>query len=137
MKAFEHRVGILRDSIDASGRQDFARALEAMDEDVEVHLPPAFPGAGTARGHEGWLRLQAEFEEAFAGVDYEPEEFEQAGDRILVRIRYSGTARHTEIPIDVDVYWLYTFRGAKIRRMDVFLDREEATAAAGLSEPGE
>lgn len=134
---FDQRVAMLRESIQASARQDFAKALQAMDDDLELHLPPDFPGTGARRGHEGWLRAQAEFEEVFADIDYEPQEFLPAGDRILATIRYIGHARHTEIPVDVLVYWLYAFRDGKVVRMDVYFDREQALAAAGLPEPGE
>ena len=106
-----------------------------MTEDVEVRFPPEYPGGGTIRGHESWRRAQLEFEEAFADVVYEPEEFLEAGDRVLVSIRYRGHARHTEIPVDMPVYWLYAFRGDKVARMDVYLDRPSALSAAGLSDP--
>jgi ketosteroid isomerase-like protein len=57
-------------------------------------------------------------------------------DRVLAAVRFIARARHTEIPIDTPVYWLYTIRAGRIVKMVVYLDRAEALEAAGLSEQG-
>jgi ketosteroid isomerase-like protein len=74
----------------------------------------------------------AELEEAFQDIRYEPQEFLDEGDLVLATVRTTGHARHTGLPVDVPVYWLYFFRGGMVVRMDAYLDRDQAFEAAGL-----
>jgi ketosteroid isomerase-like protein len=130
----EERIDILRRSFEGTARGDSAATLKAFDEDFELRLPPEFPGGGAGRGHDHWMKVQAQFEEAFQDVSYEPQEFLDSGDQVVATVRYSGHARHTGIPVDMPVYWVYTFRSLKIVRVDAFLDRDQALEAAGLRE---
>jgi ketosteroid isomerase-like protein len=127
-------VNILRSSFEATQRGDFEATLKDFDPDFELRLPPEFPGAGTGHGHQAWLRAQQQFEEAFRDISYEPKEFVDAGDRVLAAVRFTGHARHTGIPVDLLVYWVYTFRDDRIVAADVFLDRPRALEAVGLSD---
>ena len=126
-------VNILRSSFEATQRGDFEATLKDFDPDFELRLPAEFPGAGTGHGHQAWLRAQQQFEEAFRDIRYEPQEFVDAGDRVLAAVRFTGHARHTGIPVDLLVYWVYTFRDDRIVAADVFLDRPRALGAVGLS----
>ena len=130
----EERIEILRRSFEGTAQGDSARMLRDFDEEFELRLPPEFPGGGKGRGHSHWVKVQAQFEEAFEDISYEPEEFLESGDQVLAAVRYRGHARHTRIAVDMPVYWLYTFGKAKIERVEAFLDRDQALEAAGLSE---
>jgi ketosteroid isomerase-like protein len=130
----QERIEILRRSFEGTARGDLATTLRDFDEEVELRLPAEFPGGGTGRGHDHWIKVQAQFEEAFQEISYEPQEFLEGGDQIVAAVRYRGQARHTGISVDMPVYWVYRFRGMKIVRVEVFFDRDEALQAAGLRE---
>jgi ketosteroid isomerase-like protein len=130
----KERIDILRKSFEGTARGDPESALRDFDEDFELRLPDEFPGGGVGRGGDHWMKIQAQFEEAFQDISYEPQEFLDRDDRVLTTVRYKGRARHTGIAVDMQVYWLYTFRGAKIVRVEAFLDRDKALEAAGLRE---
>jgi ketosteroid isomerase-like protein len=127
-------VEVVRRSFEGTARGDLAATLRDFDEDFEIGLPAEFPGATVGRGRDAWAQLQAQFEEAFRDIKYEPEEFTDKGDRVLATVRYTGHARHTGIPVDMSVYWLYMFSNGKIVRAEAFLDKNKALEAAGLQE---
>jgi ketosteroid isomerase-like protein len=113
---------------------DFSYLPGLIHEDCEFRLPPDFPGTQGTRGPEGFLSVVREFEDAFEETRYEPDEFVNQGDRLFVAVRTTGRARHTGIPLDVFLYWVYTFREGKVVEMENFRDRAKALEAVGLSE---
>jgi len=79
--------------------------------------------ASKERWEDGWETLQTE-----------PEEFIDAGDRVLVTVHFAGRGRESGIDVEARLYEVYTLRGGKITRMDEFTDRPEALEAVGLRE---
>jgi ketosteroid isomerase-like protein len=79
--------------------------------------------------------------EAFAGgmrawlaawerpLKVEAEEFTQAGNRILVLIRWKGRGKGSGVEMEAEGAHLWTFRDGLAIRFDVYRDREEARAA--------
>jgi ketosteroid isomerase-like protein len=65
--------------------------------DPEIVLRPAgiLPESSEMRGHEGVLRFTTNQAEAFEALSVEPEEFIDAGERVVVPVRLGGRARHT------------------------------------------
>jgi ketosteroid isomerase-like protein len=130
----EENMDMVRRAYEGTNRRDFSYLPSLIDADCELRLPSQFPGTQTARGPVGFLRALMEVEEAFQDIRYEPQEFLDDGDLVLATVRTTGHARHTGLPIELSLYWLYTFRTEMIVRMEVFLDRTEALEAAELSE---
>ena len=62
-----------------------------------------------------------------------PEQFVDAGDRVLVTVHFAGRGRDG-IEVDARVYEVYTVSRGKIIRMDEFTERSDALEAVGLSE---
>jgi ketosteroid isomerase-like protein len=113
---------------------DFSYLPGLIHEECEFRLPPDFPGTQDARGPEGFLSVVREFEDAFEDTRYEPDEFVGQEDRLFVAVRTIGRAKHTGIPIDLFLYWVYTFRDGMVVQMEAFRDRAAALEAVGLSE---
>jgi ketosteroid isomerase-like protein len=130
----EENLKIIRRVLEAAQAGDDERVLADFHEEVEMHEPPELPGASVRRGHSGYREARVGLEETFREIAYEPEEFIDAGERVLVGIRYRGRARYSDLPVDLLMYWLYAFRAEKVIRVDVFFDRAAALDAAGLSE---
>ena len=74
--------------------------------------------------------------ESFESFRMEPEEFMDAGDRVLVFLRVLGPGRGSGIDRKVRPAHLWTVRGGKGVRVEAFTERARgaALAAAGLSE---
>jgi ketosteroid isomerase-like protein len=93
-----------------------------------------FPRRGEWHGPEGLLKFGLSQMEVIEDMRLEPDDFIDAGDRVLVRLRIGGTARHTGLPVEFSVIHAITYRDGKAARIDVYERLEEALEAAGLSE---
>ena len=130
----QENVERIRRAFEGTTTGDFSYLQDLIDENCEFQLPPDFPGTQMARGPQGFVSVVEEFEEAFEDIRYDPEEFFDQGDRLLVKVRTVGHAKHTRLPVEATVYWVYAFREGKVVTMDAHLDRTAALEAVGLSE---
>jgi len=67
-------------------------------------------------------------------ISLEPQEFIDAGDRVVVPLQFGGEARYTGIEVKFAVVHVVTIRDGKVARLDIYMTRAEALEAAGLSE---
>jgi ketosteroid isomerase-like protein len=119
------------------------RALESFrDGDVEGALALGHPEIVSARadpdgavfhGHDGLLRLMADWVEGFEEWSYEAEEYVDAGDRVVVRLRQWGRGAGSGAPVEAQNWIVYALEDGLIRRVHIYSDGRQAYAAAGLS----
>ena len=102
----------------------------------DVVLTPSglLPEAGQMHGHSGMVQFVTTQMGAFQKMWIEPQEFIDAGDRVVVPVRFGGEARHTELPVEFSVVHVTTLRDGKVARIDMYQSKAEALEAAGLSE---
>ena len=62
------------------------------------------------------------------------EEFIDAGDKVVVRSLHKSRGAESGIPVETDIWYVWTAHAGKAVRVDIFNDRREALEAAGLSE---
>jgi ketosteroid isomerase-like protein len=109
--------------------------LDYFTEDAELVPPPIYPDVESVYvGREGWKRWLEQIDDVFDDWGFEAEEFLDAGSRVVVLVRTSGTAKQSGAAVTIPAAHLHTLRDARIVRLEVFLDRREALEAAGLSE---
>jgi ketosteroid isomerase-like protein len=82
------------------------------------------------RGHDGAVRFFVTQTEAFDALRLEPQDFLEIPDRLVVTLRISGHARHSGIDVKFERTHVFTYRGDKVLRMEVYADRTEAFEAA-------
>jgi ketosteroid isomerase-like protein len=85
-------------------------------------------------GPDGVIAYMERWEGEWEELQTIPEEFVDAGDRVLITVHFSGRGRTSAIEVDARLYEVYTLHEGKITRMDEFTDRAAALEAAGLSE---
>jgi len=85
-------------------------------------------------GHEGMLRFTASQMEAFQQMSLEPLEFIDAGDQLVVPVRFGGRARNTGIEVEFRATHVFTIHDGKVTRMDIYESKAEALEAVGLRE---
>jgi ketosteroid isomerase-like protein len=95
---------------------------------------PTFLEVGEWHGYEGLLRFTQDQTDGFEQMWLEVDEFIDAGDRLLVAVRWGGRARHTGLPVEFDAMHVWTMRDGKAARFDIYETREEALEAVGLKE---
>jgi ketosteroid isomerase-like protein len=129
----QENVETVRRIYDAFGEGDFARALEEGEPDFEW-IPPEQDIQGPVQGLEGLRRFLEDQNEAFEDLRVEAEELKDHGDKVLALIRVRGRGRASGVEIDIRAANLWTFRGGRLIRGQVFPEREKALEAAGLKE---
>jgi hypothetical protein len=106
-----------------------------LDERFELHLPPDYPeGEPVFRGREGMGRFIAMLRESWEDWRFEPVEFLDADERVLVFGRILAEGGASGAPIELETAHVWTLGSQGATSMNVYRDRSEALEAAGLSE---
>ena len=120
----------MRRAYKAIARGETEAALELIDRDVEVRDRPEAPDPQTYHGHEGVRdALQATWD-TFEMVEFEPQQFVEIGDRIVVVIRMRGRGKGSGVPVEDRIAHLWTMRDGKAWRLQVYSDPDRAIADA-------
>ena len=127
-------VETLRAAYEAANRGDWDSAFRGMHPDFEWKTADQVPLAGTYRGPEEVRRFFGDQRKAFEEVFFEPEQFFERGDRIVVFVLGSFRPTGSSARVEVRIAHLWTMRGGKAARCEAFPVREEALGAVGLSE---
>jgi ketosteroid isomerase-like protein len=132
----ESKVDVARRAVDTYNRRDVDGAFaELLTPDFEWHpaIVRALDGGGY-RGREGVDRFAADTSENWEELQTVAEEFRDLGDRVLVLGRLKGRGKGSGVPVDQPFANILDFRGDRIWRSRVYLDRAEGLRVAGLSE---
>jgi ketosteroid isomerase-like protein len=121
----EANVELVRAIYDRLRAGDLEGGLALIDREFEGRDRPELPDPQVYRGHQGVLdSLRASFAE-FDSVDFVPEEFIDAGDRVVVVFRFQGIGRGSGVRIDERLHHVWTVRGGKAVRMEARSGRPE------------
>ena len=130
------KVDIARRAIDAFNRRDvdglFAE-LATPDFEYYPAIVRALDGGGYS-GPEGVERFAADTSENWAELQVVAEELRDLDERVLVLGRLKGRGKGSGAPVDQPFVTILDFRGNRIWRSRVYLDRAEGLRAAGPSE---
>jgi ketosteroid isomerase-like protein len=102
--------------------------------DVVLKTSGMFPETAEMHGHSGILRFIATQMDAFQKMWIEPQEFIDAGNRVVVPVRFGGEARHTGLEVEFSVVHVTSVRAGKVARIDMYRNKADALEAAGLTE---
>lgn len=129
----QENVEVVRRAFDAYARDDLEALLEELDQGVEwkqFEEPAPVYGRNNVRGairrwNETWDQLQVQ-----------AEEYIDAGEFVVVLLRFRGLGRASGAPVEQATYHVFTVRNGRIARMVEYGPgkRSEALEAVGLSE---
>jgi ketosteroid isomerase-like protein len=105
---------------------------DMMDERIEVHDHDALD-QGAYRGHAGVERWLRDWGDAWAEWSFEPEEFIDAGDAVIVVGHMHAKGMGSGVELDRQDALVYRFRDDKIVRTDYYNSKEQGLEAAGVS----
>jgi ketosteroid isomerase-like protein len=112
--------------------------FDAFDPEFELHPDPAAEWVGVDdffRGPDGVRSYMAQVYEAFEDYRPEVEKVLDAGDKVITLAIEHGRGRRSGATVEARrTAHVWTMRANKPIRLDLYLDREEALSAAGLSE---
>jgi ketosteroid isomerase-like protein len=130
----EAEIETLRAVYEAISRGDWDAALRNAGPEFEFIPPAQNPIAGTYRGGEEVRGFFTELWAAFEDVSIEPGPFLQADDLIVVSLVMTLSPSDSGAKVEMRITHLWTMRDGRPIRCRVFLEREDAVRAAGLSE---
>jgi ketosteroid isomerase-like protein len=100
-----------------------------------VHLSQANePDQGPHYGLEALTKYMRGFLSGWKDWRIEAKEFREAGDTYVVRVRRVGLGKGSGMRVEDEGFHLWTFRGNKVVRIEVYAQECEALEAAGLRE---
>jgi ketosteroid isomerase-like protein len=123
-------VEIVRSFTEAYLRGDHVGAISHLAADVVYEVGQELPARRPDELLAMWKRWEAEWER----IELIPEEYIDAGDQVVVAVRYSGRGRASGIELEDRSFEVHTVRDGKVARKRDFKTRSEALEAAGLSE---
>jgi ketosteroid isomerase-like protein len=105
---------------------------DAMSKDIESYDHDV-PESGDYRGFDGFVRFLENWGEAWAEWSMDPQEFLDAGNKVVVFIRMKATG-HSGVTLERDDAIVYTVDGDLLTRIDYYNNRREALESVGLAE---
>jgi ketosteroid isomerase-like protein len=127
----QENVQIVRSSFEAFNRGDLSGVLEPLSDDLVTYR--AAPFGDSHHGPDGFLEATMDWIEGFAEWSVTPEEFIDAGDRVVVRMVQAGRGEGSGVPVEGVFWFVYTIRDGKIVRLEMHARQDQALEAAGLS----
>lgn len=124
---------LARRGYEAYNREGPYAILRFLDPEI-VWGTPEQGTEGLYHGHEGVRKFLADFFEVFEEAQLDPEEFIDAGDRLLVPFRFRAKAKGSGLEIEEHWVHVWTIRGGKAVRLEQYTDRSAAMKATGVSE---
>jgi ketosteroid isomerase-like protein len=95
-----------------------------------------WPDQQVYRGPEGAMQFNSEWAAAWDDWEMEPEDFIDAGDRVVVILIQRGRSKGTGVPVEMRFAQVWELRDGQGIRMQLYASVEEALEAVGLSEQG-
>jgi uncharacterized protein len=134
----EENVEIIRRGYELYAAGDLERVAALFSPSAELPdaggLGIADTTPGTRSGPDGFLRATEEARDAFEDFRVEPEEFIDAGERVVVPVLISGRGRASGAKQEVRLVHVWALRNGKVIRSEIYRTVEEALEAARLSE---
>ena len=130
----EENVETIRRLYAAWASGDFRLGVEVLDEHVVMVVGPDFPEVGVRSGRAGVTNYFRDFLDHWEELSMEAKEIQAAGDTVLVHVIQHGKGRASGVEVEDSYFFLYTFRGDKVVRIEAVRYKAAALEAAGLSE---
>lgn len=133
----EPLLKLLQPGIAAWNSGDLDTAIALIDPEIEWHSAQVFPDIEPVyHGHDGVRRFWATFIEPWEEIELDVVEVLDAigtpdDGALAIRARFNARGRDG-IEVDLDVFQVFKVRARKLVEFRVYLDADEARAAAAL-----
>lgn len=124
---------VVQAAFEAYFRGDEPGILELMDPEIVVTQFPEQVDARPYHGHEGTREAMASWTGTWDDYSIEVVEMRELGEHVLVSLRQSGRGKGSGIEMRGDAHFVFTVRGGKVVRWQMFSNEAEALEAAGPS----
>jgi len=131
----QENVEIVRQFSERSARMDWDGVADLVDPNVVQHGTAG--GMDEGRVLRGLTEIRQDYESVEKTWDehqIEPQEFIDAGDRVVVFLREYQRGKRSGIELTIDTAVVVDLLDGRIVRIQGFMDRAAALKAVGLSE---
>ncbi|MGH2980582.1 MAG: nuclear transport factor 2 family protein [Solirubrobacterales bacterium] len=125
-------VELVLEGLEAFLTGEFERALEHAHGDLVTHR--AAPDPQTYRGHRGLLQAYADWTADFSDFEMSTEEVIGIGEKVMVEAHQRARGQSSGVPVEGRFWFVYTVRGSKVARLDIFITRGQALDAVGVDD---
>jgi ketosteroid isomerase-like protein len=126
----QENVELIRSLYDDWLRGEIGR--DKLDPDISMVESTTLPGAVSASGIEAVERYIRSFAKHWEKISFQPLEYVDAGDRVVVVARLQGIGKKSGVEVTRTWAYVWTLRGQKALSMVGYADRDEALKAAVL-----
>jgi ketosteroid isomerase-like protein len=113
-------------------RDGLESALDLISEDFEVEIPGSMSAEPDVyRGHDGARRYFAAFDGLMEEVRFEPLEFVEHGDALIVWMRLAGRGSASGIEVEQNAAVVTSVEDGKVTRMELYREMDDARRALG------
>jgi ketosteroid isomerase-like protein len=117
--------------LDVLDRETLAVIFDSFDPEIEVHEDPRFPEAGIYRGPDAVRGYLLQFTDSFDEFVFEVDDLIDLGaDRVLILFLLRTRGKGSGATAEARPGWICTIREGKTVRIEAYLNREDAFAAA-------
>jgi len=123
-------------TVEAIRGDELAPVLEALDRGIVMDTADlGVPGLGRYYGHRGVRQFWLDWFEVVGDVHTEIREIGAAGDKVVTICRQSGTGMGSGAVVTWEFAMINTLRDARVVRMELTADLDEARRIVGLPAP--
>jgi ketosteroid isomerase-like protein len=122
----QENIEIVREGYEHFNRGDIDWMVERMTPDISWTDSTVIPGAKTHRGTDEVRTYLESFDRIWEEARFEPEEFREHADKVLVLARFVARGRQSGADVDAALAHLYEMRDGKGASVVTYFDREQA-----------
>jgi ketosteroid isomerase-like protein len=131
----EQSVAVVRRILEAFEAGDPEPALALYADDVEWTPAADEPETATLYGKEAMQGLFLQWITSFDDFHWQTLEYIDAGDLVLVVLKFSGRMRGSGAEVGFDETWVHRVRDGLVCEVHEYRTKDEAVRAAGLEAP--
>jgi ketosteroid isomerase-like protein len=130
----EEYVARLRLAYEAFADGGVEAILDRVSPDFQIRDRESAPDRATMVGGEGITELVRLNMEVFDELEFEPTEFIDRGETVVVVLRMRVRGRSSGVPIDSETVHAWEFSEGRAVCMQIYADRQRALVALGLED---
>jgi ketosteroid isomerase-like protein len=127
-------IGLLQRAYEAFDAGDFEPFFAMLDEKFVYRARDELPGGGAFVGPAAFRERIEALGEVFGQVRFEPQEFIDAGEHVIVALRQTARGRVSGVTLEQSISHVWLIRDGRGIELCVYSRREQALEAAGLTE---
>jgi len=131
----QENVEVVRKLFEVYNERSFVENQDLIDPAMVWDMSRAgLPDATAYTGPSGFLQFVEAWEEGITQERMEAEEIVDSGEWVVVMVSHHGQGKASGIEVGQHFAMVWTVRGGRATRMELYPTREEALEAVGLSE---